>query len=156
MLSGSDRVAKPMLINGDSLGQETSESFDTYVNRAAQSIDMARADGDYVGYGLVTFTQPQSAQSVGTVVENITRVNAIQVAGSPVVGIPEPVKSTRGDYIAHQLKIHDLPINEITGVVAYDRVSVLAMLIDAPEVAAVEVLPSDAAWNRFSVRPVHY
>ncbi|MDO5098846.1 MAG: hypothetical protein Q4D85_08805 [Corynebacterium sp.] len=156
VLSGSDRVAKPMRINGDSLGQETSESFDEYVRRATESIASAQSNGDYIGYALVTFRPAQSAQVAGAVVGNIARVNAIQIPDNPVVGIPEPVHTSRADQIVQQLHIHNLPADKITGVVVRDRISALARLSHDPAVAAVEILPPDAAWNQFSVRPVRY
>ncbi|WP_345795373.1 hypothetical protein [Corynebacterium meridianum] len=162
-LSTSDRVAKPMPVNGDVLGREHGESLDDYRGRAAQSL--AGAPDDDEGFALVTFRDPQPAVDAARVLEqaDIGRVNALVLDGAVPVALPEPTGAEgREEVFDRTLNLigrslgdgDTLPDRRLRGVVVWDDGAALRVLAGEPEVLAVEVLPPDAAWGRIGVQPV--
>lgn len=163
LLSFSDRTAKPMAINGDMLGQETSESIDAYAARAATSLTAAPSGRD--AYALVSFKRPLDAGSAAEVVADVGRVNAMVMLSAPAMPLPEPIAGeTRADVFQRQITLVDAQLagignvrapQELNGVVVWDTPEVLQQLAANQEVFSVEVLPPDAAWGAFGVRPVN-
>ncbi|MCK7636667.1 hypothetical protein [Corynebacterium pygosceleis] len=162
-LSTSDRVAKPMPVNGDVLGRDHGESLDDYRERAAASLVSAPA-GD-AGFALVTFRDPQPAAAAAEVLEqaDIGRVSALVLEGAVPVALPEPTGDEgRAEVfdrtltrIGNSLGTADgLFDPRLRGVVVWDDGTALRGLGTVPEVLAVEVLPPDAAWGRIGVQPV--
>lgn len=155
-----DATHKPVAPQGDMLGTESGESFSAYVARADASL--AAADGP--AYALVTFAQPVEPARAAEVLEQVGRVNAMIVASASPFPLPEPIAGeTREDVFQRELDriayslagIGDVPVPErIDAVVVRDGGDVLRAVAARPEVVTVEVLPPDAAWGRFGVRPV--
>lgn len=161
-LSFSDRTAKPMSINGDMLGQNTSETLSDYRSRAQESLE-ATADEEEV-FALVTFAQPLGAAAAAQVLEATARVNAMVLLSAAPMGLPEPVvDETREDVFNRQLDRVQRSLDgigevqaprEINGVLVRDTGAQLRILDADPEVLTVETLPADAGWGHFGVRPV--
>ena len=147
--------SKPMPINGDTLGREATESLEDYLGRARQSVDKQVQDNpQLMGYGLVSFTTPLDAQAAGEALAELPRVNAIQLQQRPVIALPEPtVGMSRGKTFAQQLELKNLKHSEIYGAVVWAQYEDMEKLTKNKAVLAVEVLPPDAAWLRFSVKP---
>ena len=151
--AGQHHTPPPRLV-GDELGRDNDETLTDYVQRAQHGFSTA-APGDEV-YALVTFRQPLTAQAAGAVVQNIARVNAFEVGFAPVVGIPEPVKGVnRGDSLVHHITLKQMNPLDVRGLVVHDSVEKLHVLAKNSKVLAIEVLPPDATWGSFSVRPVN-
>lgn len=152
-LSGSDRTAKPMPPNGDVLGPAQGESAEAYGQRAGESLEEALAGWpEEESWALVTFHRPVSGVTAGDVSAPIQRVSAVLSGGGAPVVVPEPVAGTsRAETFARVgMGGEDAPIS---GLVVWDRPSVLRAVAEEPTVLSVEVLPSDAQWGRFGVRP---
>lgn len=152
-----DATHRPVAPQGDMLGTESGESFSSYVQRAGASL----AEADETAYALVTFAGPLDPAEAAAVLEPVDRVNAMIVALAAPFPLPEPVAGeTRRDVFERELgRIADslagVPSPErIDAVVVRDGGDVLRAVASQPQVAAVEVLPPDAAWGRFGVRPV--
>ncbi|QGU04985.1 hypothetical protein [Corynebacterium comes] len=155
-----DATHKPVAPQGDMLGTESGEPFSSYVGRADRSL----ADADQSAYALITFAQPLTPAEAESVLTGIGRVNAMIVALASPFALPEPIAGeTRADVFQRELDriadslagVGDVPVPErIDAVVVRDTGDVLRAVAGAPEIAAVEVLPPDAAWGRFGVRPV--
>lgn len=162
VLSFSDRTAKPMNINGDMLGQDVSESLPEYRDRAADSL--AAAPAGEAGFGLITFTDPLPPAEAGTVLAELGRVNAMIMLSASPVPLPEPVAGeTREDVFNRALERIDHSLagigditapREINSVIVWDDGATLREVAEQEQVFSVEVLPTDAAWGRFGVRPV--
>lgn len=151
--AGQHHTPPPRLV-GDELGRDNDETLTDYVQRVQQGFSAA-APGDEV-YALVTFRQPLTAQAAGAVVQNIARVNAFEVGFAPVVGIPEPVKGVnRGDSLVHHITLKQMNPLDVRGLVVHDSVEKLHVLAKNSKVLAIEVLPPDATWGSFAVRPVN-
>ena len=101
----SDRVSKPMNINGDIVGMD-GETPAAYQQRARATLETA----DTPAFALITFTDPLSAAEAARILEPLPRVNA-RVTETIVVPLPEPVAgATRADVFGS---------DSIPGVVAY-------------------------------------
>lgn len=156
-----DATDKPMNINGDVLGQDSEESWEEYQRRAWSTFDDAEAGEE--SFGLITFSEPLTAGQAGAVTSTLGRVNAMLVGMSSPMPLPEPVAGAERkdvfaqqfDYIAHSLRgIGDVPAPyELTAVIAYDTPEAFGRVANNRWVVAVELLPPDAAWGNFGVRP---
>ncbi|MDO5511241.1 hypothetical protein [Corynebacterium sp.] len=154
-----DATHKPVAPQGDMLGTELDESFQAYSERAETSL--LDAPEDQPVYALVTFTTGLSPAASGEVLENVHRVNAMIVAMAAPFPLPEPIAGEdRGDVFQRELdrigdSLQGVPSPElIDAAVIRDNGDVLRSLSEHEEVATIEVLPADAAWGRFGVRPV--
>ncbi|RNE49472.1 hypothetical protein [Corynebacterium alimapuense] len=157
-----DATHKPVAINGDILGSVTDESFEDYRERAAESL--AEAPATEPAYALVTFTEPLEPAAAAALLEPIDRVNAMVIALAAPFALPEPVAGeTREDVFNRELDriaasmvgIGDVASpTRIDAVVVRDTGDALRSLAASEEIAVVEVLPPDASWGRFGVRPV--
>lgn len=162
-LSFSDRTNKPMAINGDVLGQDSSESLEQYVDRAAASVAQTPADDN--AFALVTFSPALDPADAAGAVDDIERVNAMVMLSAAPMGLPEPVAGeTRADVFDRQVDrlrrsldgIGNVQAPEvINGVIVWDDGEALRALAQVPGVLAVEALPVDAGWGHFGVRPVY-
>nr|WP_242516481.1 hypothetical protein [Corynebacterium mendelii] len=162
--SYQEQAGRPAPYNGDSLGRNTSESMDSYLTRAGQSLD--RAPADEKAFALVTFTDPLPTAAAGPVFESvgIGRVNALIVDAAAPIALPEPVEpDNRAVVFDRALKrmagtVGAPPASSdfwIRGAVVRDTGTKLRELAaSSPEILAVEVLPPDAAWGLFGVQPV--
>lgn len=148
--------------NGDMLGQDGEETFAEYEQRAEASLQAAPAEEE--SYALLTFARPLTAAEAGVETAELQRVNAMIVGMAAPYALPEPVEgATRADVYAHQFAmigrglsgIGNVPVPyQLTAVVALDDGEALRQAASQPRVATVEVLPPDAAWGSFGVRPV--
>lgn len=138
--------------NGDTLGQETGETFTEYEARAEQSLSAAPATE--AAFGLVTFAEPLDADEAAEALSDIERISAITLGPIAPHDVPEPVDGEdRSDVFSRELERLGLP-EEISGVVVYDTGESLRKLARDPAVATVEVLPPDAVWGTFGTRSV--
>lgn len=161
-LSQSDRTSKPMNINGDMLGQDVSETREDYLVRAAESLAAAPAGQE--AFGLITFTEPATPAEASVALQDLRRVNAMVMLSAAPMGIPEPVAGeTRAEVFNREIDRVDHSLagigeitapREINAVVAWDSGEAFRRVSGAESVLAVEVLPADASWGRFGVRPV--
>ncbi|HKM24609.1 MAG TPA: hypothetical protein VJY40_03085 [Corynebacterium sp.] len=157
-----DATHKPVPPQGDMLGTETGESFAAYAERARTSLLDAPADQHV--YALVTFAEPLTPEEAGAVLDNVGRVNAMIVELAAPFSLPEPIAGEdRADVFQRELDriavslqgVGTVPVPEhLDAVLVRDNGNVLRLLSEAPQIAAIEVLPADAAWGRFAVRPV--
>ncbi|MEJ5927433.1 hypothetical protein WG915_02245 [Corynebacterium sp. H128] len=149
MASFDDRTSKPMLKNGDVLGQDTGESYSQYQQRADHSL--VGASG--TSWAMITFAEPLPAEHAGALVEqlHLKRVSGVVFADEKPQALPEPVApETRIEVFERWTP----PAKNIVGVIAYDDAELFRGLADNPQLGAIEVLPQGAAWGRFGVRPV--
>lgn len=157
-----DATHKPVAPQGDMLGMDSRESFDDYATRAEASL--ADAPADQPAFALLTFAEPLAPAEAAEVLEPLGRVNAMVIALAAPFDLPEPIAGeTREDVfarqfdrIAHSLSgVGNVPVPErIDAVVAYDTGDALRGVAADPAIITAEVLPPDAAWGRFGVRPV--
>lgn len=152
----SDRTSKPMLINGDSLGALSGETLEQYQARAAETLAEANQAQEpdqrtTNSFGLVTFTEPLSAAEASELLAGLDRVNAVLTEQNLVpVAIPEPTGGeTRADVFRRA--VGEQPI---IGVIAWASAGQFSDVAANQRAFAVEVLPADAAWGRFGIRPV--
>lgn len=140
--------------NGDMLGQQTNESLSEYAQRASETLHLAPAEED--AFALVTFARPVSAAEAGNLTQQINRVSAMVVGMAAPIAVPEPVDgaSRAQVYQQHLDRLAQPAPDRLTAVITYDTGQAHRELIDEPRVATVEVLPPDAAWNQFGIRPV--
>ena len=151
-----DATSQPMAVAGDQLGPDPDESFSRYRERAAASLDGA-VEGENA-FGLVTFARPLSAEEAAEALEGIKRVNTLILGQAAPIAIPEPVEgASRADVIrrkfAHLSRSLGVAPDAVSAVTAWDDAAAFRQLARDPEVAAVEVLPPDARWGNFGVRP---
>ena len=161
-LSFSDRTAKPMAINGDVVGRDSGEPLDDYIARAEASLEEAPAGEN--AFALVTFTTALGSADASAVLEDIGRVNAMILLSAAPISLPEPVAGeTREDVFDRHLDRLQRSVEgigeistprEINSVLVWDDGDALRDLSTDPAVLAVEVLPPDAGWGHFGVRPV--
>ena len=161
-LSFSDRTAKPMAINGDVVGRDSGEPLDDYIARAEASLEEAPAGEN--AFALVTFTTALGSADASAVLEDIGRVNAMILLSAAPISLPEPVAGeTREDVFDRHLDRLQRSVEgigeistprEINSVLVWDDGEALRDLSTDPAVLAVEVLPPDAGWGHFGVRPV--
>lgn len=151
----SDRTSKPMLINGDTLGAHSGETLEQYQARAAGTLaeasqTQAQETAEHA-FGLVTFAEPLSASEAAELLAGLDRVNAVLTEQNLVpVAIPEPTANeTRVDVFRRWVGDE-----QIIGVVAWATAEQFRDVAVNQHTFAVEVLPADAAWGRFGVRPV--
>ena len=162
-LSFSDRTAKPMAINGDTLGPDSTESSVEYQERAA--VTFAEAPLGETAYSLITFTQPLGSEDAASLLQGVKRVNAMIMLSAPAMDIPEPIAGeTRADVFKRQISLVDASLagigdvrapTELNGVVVWEAPENLEKIAENPLVFSVETLPPDAAWGSFGVRPVN-
>ena len=161
-LSLSDRTAKPMAINGDVLGRDSGEPLEDYITRAEASLEEAPAGKN--AFALVTFPTPLGPADASAALEDIGRVNAMILLSAAPISLPEPVAGdTREDVFDRHLDrlqrsfegIGEISTpREINSVIVWDDGEALRDLSTDPAVMSVEVLPPDAGWGHFGVRPV--
>ncbi|MBP3087941.1 hypothetical protein EML15_02055 [Corynebacterium sp. sy017] len=141
-------------VNGDMVGQEEGETLSEYVQRAAQSL----AHAQQPAFAFVYFRTPVTAHEAAQVVENaqITRVNAaITVIGS-IAELPEPSAGvSRQQLLEQQLKMRGY-VDSIRGFIVYDDGDSLRQLAKNEAVLSIEVLPEDARWGFFGIRPIFH
>ncbi|QGU02366.1 hypothetical protein CKALI_07520 [Corynebacterium kalinowskii] len=145
----SDRTNKPMLINGDSLGQDHDEPFAAYQERAAASLNQATGDS----WALLTFTTPQRAESAGELIDaiGVRRASTLVFATHTPVPVPQPVApETHAEVFARWTPADQ----DLIALVVFDSADALREIAVDPRLASVEVLPADAAYGRFGIRPV--
>lgn len=162
VLSQSDRTSQPMPANGDVLGQDNGESLESYVERAQRSLAEAAAGEN--AFGMVTFVEPLAPAPAAEVLSDLGRVNAMVMLSASPIAIPEPVAGeTREDVFHRELDRIDRSLagigditapREINGVIAWDDGDAFRSVAADPAVLTAEVLPPDASWGRFGVRPV--
>lgn len=141
-LGQSDRVSKPMNINGDSLGMDN-ETPEDYQARARISLEEA----DEPSFALITFTEPLNAGEASILLKPLPRVNA-RLTETAAIPLPEPIKGkSRADVLGNE---------PIPGVIVYASGDLLRTVAKDKRVFAIEVLPPDAAWGRFGIRPVRF
>lgn len=163
ILSFSDRTDRPMAINGDQLGQDSSEAVSEYRERAGISLEQAPTEEP--AYALVTFTEALPATRAGDLLAEIRRVNAMIMLSAPAMALPEPVAGqSRAEVFERQFDQVERSLGgigavgldrELNAVVVRDTGGALRTLAQSPEVFSVEVLPPDAAWGAFGIRPVY-
>ena len=133
--------------HGDQLGQEAGESFDDYAARAASTLDSAPADEP--AFALVTFSRELTPEQASAVLEPVARVSAVAAAGAS----PEPVGEPAAG--RDRTEIFRIAVGEkIVGAVVRDTGRALRFAAADERIAAVEVLPPDAVWGAFGMRPV--
>lgn len=162
VLSQDDRTSRPMDPNGDLLGQDSSENLEQYLVRAEESL--AAAPAEETAFALTTFTEPADPETAAAALAGVTRVSAMMLLSAAPISLPEPVAGMdRADVFNLHLDRVDHSLSgigevraprEINSVVVWDTGESLRDLAETPEVLAVEVLPPDASWGRFGVRPV--
>lgn len=161
-LSFSDRTAKPMGINGDVLGRDSGESLDDYITRAEASLEVAPSEEN--AFAMVTFQTALGAADASATLGDIGRVNAMILLSAAPISLPEPVAGeTREDVFTRHLDrlqrsfegIGEISAPRvINSVLVWDDGASLRDLATDPTVLSVEVLPPDAGWGHFGVRPV--
>lgn len=133
---------------GDQLGQDNGETFASYAERAADSLEAAP---DTVPvFALVTFAETLTSGEASTVLEPVERVDAVIPPDAPLKPVGEP-KNGRGRTEIFRISAGD----ELAGAVIRDTGDVLRDLASADMIAVIEALPSDAVWGAFGVRPVN-
>ncbi|MEJ5997087.1 hypothetical protein [Corynebacterium sp. H130] len=130
-------------VRGDQVGMEAGESFATYRDRAAASV----ADSSGTSFALVTLSVSGDVSALDQL--DVKRVCAAVSLNHAPVPLPEPVGVDKRSDV-----IHRWTDAAVTSVVVYDDAEALQALSTAPGIAAVEVLPPDAIWGRFGIRPV--
>lgn len=142
--------------NGDTLGRFPGETVQDYQQRAAQSLaDREPAESSYA---LLTFTKELDDAALAALLSqpefpDFPRVNAVIVGSAAAIDLPEPTAdATRISVIQQQLENHGLPVRAVAGLVVHAPTTQLQQAAQLPEIAAVEALPPDAIWGRFSVR----
>lgn len=157
-----DATHKPVAPQGDMLGTESGESFAAYSERA--DLSLLDAPADQPSYALVTFAEPLTPEEAATALRGVRRVNAMIVQFAAPFSLPEPVAGEdRADVFGRELDrigaslqgVSSVPVPErLDAVVVRDTGEGLRMLSEVADIATIEVLPPDAAWGRFGVRPV--
>ncbi|MCS4489032.1 hypothetical protein N7326_01980 [Corynebacterium sp. ES2794-CONJ1] len=142
----------PVIFNGDVLGPERGETRADYQQRSR----MSRREHHAPAFAYISFVRPIPADLAGEIVLAVERVNAVGVGEAAVIGIPETITQPRGDHLEEQIRLKGLDPNAVTGLVVHASPTTLDQVAQASEVLAIEVLPSDARWGLFSVRPVSY
>lgn len=165
-LSGSDRMAKPMAINGDQLGPDYDENLGAYALRAKETLDDARVNNhEQQRWALVSFTPPASIDTAAAAVSNIDGLRVAQVLMGPAaaVGVPEPTGSeSRADVFTRVRELTgpmagfepNSPELDFTGLVVYGNADQLVQIAERKEIFAVEALPTDARAGHFGVQPL--
>ncbi|WP_070976583.1 hypothetical protein [Corynebacterium sp. MC3] len=148
-LVGVNNPPEQPVLQGDALGAEQDETAPEYAARAEQSLEEAAQEGEQAHFALVSFGHPLNPEEADAVLRPVGRVNAvITELGANPVGEPAPGAS-RAE-ILRGVSAH------IEGAVVYDAVAHLADVNDVNDVFAVEVLPADAVWGAFAIRPVSF
>lgn len=148
-LVGVNNPPTQPVLQGDALGTEQGETAPEYAARARQSFEQAAQEGEQAHFALVSFGHPLNPEEADAVLRPVWRVNAvITELGANPVGEPAPGAS-RAE-IFRGVSAH------IEGAVVYDTVAHLADVNDVTDVFAVEVLPADAVWGAFAIRPVSF
>lgn len=161
-LANSVRMSRPMAINGDTLGPETSESVDDYVRRAAASI--ADASDDQPRWAMVSPDAPADVPTLSAIFADhpALRVSTL-LAGGAQWPVPEPAIGHRREDVFAAVRDRILATSlfpggaediGITGIIVRGTPEELAAVADTPGVKAVEALPPDAVYGRFGMRPM--
>ncbi|AGP30601.1 hypothetical protein [Corynebacterium terpenotabidum] len=161
-LSNSDRMSKATAINGDVLGPETEETTDAYLARAAESL--AAATGEDARWALVSPDAPADVAALTAIFTDQPdlRVSTL-LAGGVQWPIPEPTSGHRREdvftaarqRVAASAGVPDTDeVLAITGVIVYGTPEQLRAVAATEGVRAVEVLPPDAVYGRFGMRPL--
>lgn len=139
------------VLQGDALGAEQGETAPEYAARARLSLEEAEREqeSEQAHFALVVFSHPLGPNQADAVLRRLGRVNALLTEdGATPVGEPAPGASRVAIFRGVAEPIH--------GAVVYDTVAHLADVNDATDVVAVEVLPADAVWGAFAIRPVSF
>ncbi|MBZ8178129.1 hypothetical protein GSS88_10080 [Corynebacterium sp. 3HC-13] len=153
MLGQSDRTSKPMPPNGDTLGPAYDESWEHYRARADASFVTAQDEApNQNAWSMVVFQPALLAQDVSDITAPLNRVSAVISGAEAAREIPEPTDGhSRADvFLSNGLGNEDHPIS---AVIVWDTPTALAALKSDARVASVEILPPDASWGRFGIRP---
>lgn len=146
-------TTEPPPPNGDQLGQDPHETYAEYVDRAADTL--AAAPADEAAWAFITFDPQFDPVSAAEATEPVPRASVIIVAPGLARVIPEPTGTdTRGDVFSREVADMVGEDGELIGIVAHATGDELREVAKHSDVASVEVLPPDAAWGRFGVRPV--
>lgn len=143
--SSAPRVGR----NGDSLGMEGRETFVEYRGRAEASLSQAQGES----WALLTLTTPMDPVPAGELSDalGLRRASTLIYRTHKPVPIPEPVSpETRAEVYSRW----SAPGEKIVAVVVFDSADALRTVATNPEVAAIEVLPTDAVYGRFGMKPV--
>ena len=140
-----DKSVEPRM--GDQLGPDNGETRQEYVERAAATLAAFDAAGPT--FALVSFRFPVDATRAADAVASAPRANAVIVGNTAPVAVPEPA----GESINRTAVFAAVSRDGIGGVVVHANGEVLRGIAQHPDVAAVEPVPSDAAWGGFAVRP---
>lgn len=152
-LSWSDRTAKPMPPNGDVLGPEAGESAEAYEYRVHESLETALRDWpEESSWAMIAFQEPVDAMTAGEVTADILRVSAAVSNGEAPVVLPEPVAGTSRRDVFERVGMGHVE-SPISALIVWDRPRALRAVAERQSVLSVEILPPDAQWGRFGVRP---
>lgn len=143
-----DRTRFEALPTGDQLGQDSGEAFADYAVRAQDSLATAPADEQV--YGLVTFTSALPPERASSALESLARINAVVPPDAAPIAVGEPQQGHDRSQI-FEMAVRDHPISSV---VARDDGETFRRLAERDDIATVEVLPADAVWGAFGIRPV--
>lgn len=143
-----DRTRFEALPTGDQLGQDSGEAFADYAVRAQDSLATAPADEQV--YGLVTFTSALPPERASSALESLARINAVVPPDAAPIAVGEPQQGHDRSQI-FEMAVRDRPISSV---VARDEGETFRRLAERDDIATVEVLPADAVWGAFGIRPV--
>lgn len=167
ILSGSDRMSRGPLVNGDALGPGATESVAAYVARADASLSgLDDAGGDPSRHwALVSFLPAQGPRESAAAVEGIPglRVAQLVVGAGGFRALPEPIAGeNRADVLAREFDTYVTALNlpagtapgGVSGLVIEGMPEQLREIRTRPGVTAVEALPAGAVAGHFGVRPL--
>ncbi|WP_342320026.1 hypothetical protein [Corynebacterium mayonis] len=156
-------VSKAPFVNGDQVGMDRGEDWQHYAARASRSLD--EAAGDEKAYALITFDKDTDFAQAAVAVAGLGRVGAVVYPGLPPKAVPEPARGQGRETVfdrearraigrAEPTEGQDAQgADSVQSVVVYDTGEALRAAAAHHQVAAVEVLPADAVWGAFAVRP---
>lgn len=153
---------QPPIVQGDTLGIQPGEDAASYAARAQATLSDADADAAE-HFALITFTSPCDPNCAADAVAAAGRVSALLLVDAASRAIPEPTAgSTRAEVLRREAGVVAaageargvaLDPQEIAAVVVRATGPELRVIAGSPAVAAVEVLPADAAWGSFGIAP---
>ncbi|APT87167.1 hypothetical protein [Corynebacterium flavescens] len=148
-------------LQGDRLGPDE-ESRAEYIARAQKQL--AEVDADSPTYALVSFDHDLSATETAAAVSPIRRLNAVIIAQSAPLAVPEPIAGEERTDVLDRLfarvssslsGVGTTPaLDKASAVLVWDDGAHLQELADNSLIAAVEPAPADAPWGSFAVRPL--
>lgn len=139
-LLGAQTGVEPVPM-GDQLGPEPGESIEEYSARASISL----READEPAFAMVAFASPLGAAEAADVLAPVGRVSAVMPPGAAPVVVGE------GDRAANFALA--VP-TDLAGAVVRDSAAVLREVAADERVRVVEVLPPDAVWGAFAIRPL--